>query len=188
MFSIIPAFLFNRLLCTRRGICIWTRSWRPWENHDTKQKGIVCVCEKKLTKSCKWALSSSSTAFLLFRREIQTSLSLAILSYAFRGTPRHSQTTEDTQFLQWVPGIFRGLLPVGCVQKNFKDRCLGVILTTLTDTSPFHVREQWLSSKLHLDDKEHHPFSKAEPNHPIKEANFGCLCPGSHSLDHYPNL
>ncbi|KAK3530867.1 hypothetical protein QTP70_003638 [Hemibagrus guttatus] len=54
--------------------------------------------------------------------------------------------------------------------------------------SPFDVEEQWLYSELLPGDRAPYPISKGVPCHPMEEAHFGHLCPGSYPFGHDPEL
>ncbi|KAK3516010.1 hypothetical protein QTP70_000994 [Hemibagrus guttatus] len=53
---------------------------------------------------------------------------------------------------------------------------------------PFNVEEQRLYSELLPGDRAPYPISKGAPHHPMEDAHFGSLYPGSYPFGHDPEL
>ncbi len=118
-------------------------------------------------------------------RDAQTSLSLDTLSCSSGGIPRCSQANRETQSLQRVLGLPRGLFPVGRARNTSPGRHPGGI------RCPSHLSwllsmEQRLYSELLPSHRAPHPIFKGAPSHPMEKSHFGHLYPGSCPFGHDP--
>lgn len=113
-------------------------------------------------------------------------LGATVMWQLVQGETQTSLSTATLQLLLWDLEVFlnqRGwkISPVCSwyvlgTRRNGTGKPPGdILIKCLNHLSHFVAKQQWLHSKLLLDDKAHHPITKAESGHAVKEASFGCF-------------
>ncbi|KAK3533720.1 hypothetical protein QTP70_024318, partial [Hemibagrus guttatus] len=103
---------------------------------------------------------------------------------AFPGQPRDIVS-------QACPGSSLGPLPGGACPEHLPremSRRHPKQMPEPPQLSPFDVEEQRVYSELLPGDRAPYPISKGAPHHPMEEAHFGRLYPGSYPFDRDPEL